>query len=225
MTIFLKDSQNIIWNRYLGLQDYPSTLEKMHQKAVNIRKKGENEEIWLLEHPPLFTAGTSAKKEDLFNPHHFPTYEAGRGGQWTYHGPGQRVAYLMLDLQKQHGPIAARNVRAYVYALEEWLKLSLKSLQIECSTYPDRIGIWCIDPKTKKEAKIAALGIRISRWVSWHGVSLNIHPNLENFNGIIPCGLPDYGVTAISHFHPGISFEEIDQILIKGWEMLMHKTP
>lgn len=225
MTIFFKKSQNILWERFPALQDYPTILEKMRQKTLDIREKNTLEEIWFLEHPPLFTAGTSAKKEHLFNPNHYPTYDAGRGGEWTYHGPGQRIAYLMLDLEKKHGPIAAKDIRSYVHSLEEWLKISLKMLDIDCMTYPERIGIWCHDPILKQEAKIAALGIRISRWVSWHGIALNIHPHLEDFKGIVPCGLANYGVTALSHFHPGIKMEEVDEILFQGWQKFMENPP
>lgn len=209
---------NILWRRSESLIPYPEAIGFMEKYVQSIRKDNAPELIWSLEHPRLFTAGTSAKPEHLINPLDLPTYEAGRGGQWTYHGPGQRIIYLMLDLTRPHGSVPPRDLRAFVTGLEHWIMTALASFGISGATYPDRVGVWVRDPHTKKEAKIAAIGIRISRWVSWHGISLNVDPDLDDFNGIIPCGITEYGVTSLSRFHPGITLEQADAALARAWE-------
>lgn len=217
MTQFYKE---IIWQQDDTLCPYPNALTFMQQNVEAIAHHQTPQRIWLTEHPPLYTAGTSAKAEDLINPHHYPTFEAGRGGQWTYHGPGQRIAYIMLDLTRPHGTLPARDIRAFVQYLEHWLIMTLESLNIEAFTREGRIGVWCFDAQTGQEAKIAALGIRVSRWVSWHGISLNVAPNLEDFNGIIPCGIRDYGVTSLQRFNPSLTMAEADAALLKNWVAL-----
>jgi len=207
----------ISWIRSKKPVDYPIAMEKMQDVATRIRA-GESEElVWLLEHPPIFTAGTSAKAEDLFNPHGYPTYDAGRGGQWTYHGPGQRIAYVMLDLAKDHGQIPARDLRAYVHALEGWLIAALETLGVKGERRSDRIGVWVVNPKDGSEAKIAALGVRVTRWVSWHGIALNVRPDVSDFEGIVPCGIKGYGVTSLEQLGIETSMDDVDNALAEAW--------
>lgn len=196
---------------------YPEATQAMRRHVGAIRTDGAAERIWLLEHPPLFTAGTSARPEDLFNPLGLPTYEAGRGGQWTYHGPGQRVAYVMLDLQRPHGPVPARDVRAFVAALEGWLIGTLSEFGVRGELRPGRVGVWVADPASGRDCKIAALGVRLTRWVSWHGVSLNVDPNLDHFDGIIPCGIREHGVTSLHALGVTASMADVDQALRDHW--------
>lgn len=208
-----------------GRISYPEALRFMEQRAKAIREDGAPEVMWMLEHPPLFTEGTSAKAEDLFNPRNFPTYKAGRGGQWTYHGPGQRIIYLMLDLMKQHGVIPARDLRAFVCGLEKWVIRALGTFGVEGEIRDGRVGVWVVDPLARQEAKIAALGIRVSRWVSWHGVSINLDPDLSDFEGIVPCGISTFGVTSLSRFHPGLSMAELDTALVQAWIDIFGQVP
>ena len=217
MTQFYKE---IIWQVDKKLCPYPEALTFMRQQVEAIHHQQAPQRIWLIEHPPLYTAGTSAKAEDLINPHNYPTFEAGRGGQWTYHGPGQRLAYVMLDLTRQHGPLPPRDIRAFVQILERWLIMSLQDMNIEAFTREGRIGVWCFDAQSGLEAKIAALGIRVTRWVSWHGISLNVSPSLSDFEGIIPCGIRDYGVTSLQRFNPSLRMEDADAALLKNWTAL-----
>ena len=196
---------------------YPEAIRIMQDRVVAIRAGTATERVWLLEHPPLFTAGTSARPEDLFNPLGFPAYEAGRGGQWTYHGPGQRVAYVMLDLQQPHGPVPARDVRAFVAGLETWLIRTLSEFGVTGELRPGRVGVWVADPLTGRDCKIAALGVRLTRWVSWHGVSLNIDPNLDHFEGIVPCGIREHGVTSLRALGVTTSPDQVDQALRQHW--------
>ncbi|QDH12951.1 lipoyl(octanoyl) transferase LipB [Formicincola oecophyllae] len=206
---------------------YPCALEAMgrHVRAMaetrGPTQAPQGEAVWMLEHPPLYTAGTSAKPEHLMNQQRHPTFQAGRGGQWTYHGPGQRVIYAMLDLTRPHGSVAARDIRAYVQGLERWLVAALGRLGVVAFTREGRVGVWCQDPATGQESKIAALGVRVSRWVSWHGVSLNVAPCLEDFTGIVPCGLADYGVTSLARFHPTLPAAALmaaaDEALLASW--------
>lgn len=209
-TIFEK----ILWKKEKAPVPYETALETMQRRAAAIRAGEADELLWFLEHPRLYTAGTSARADDLINPEGLPTYEAGRGGQWTYHGPGQRIVYVMLDLQRRHGDTPARDLRAFVQSLEKWIMASLASLGIASRTECGRIGVWTDDPFTGQETKIAALGIRVSRWVSWHGISINVDPFLDDFSGIIPCGIRDYGVTSLSRFDPGLTMNDLDEALL-----------
>ena len=195
--------------------DYPSALAAMQTHATAIRAGSAEETVWLLEHPPLFTAGTSAQPSDLTNPQHFPTFAAGRGGQWTYHGPGQRTAYVMLDLTRRHGAVAARDVRAYVWGLEEWLIRALDRFNVRGERRQGRVGIWVAGPAG--EAKIAAIGVRVTRWVSWHGVALNVSPNLGHFAGIVPCGIREHGVTSLEALGLTATLEDADVALREAW--------
>ena len=187
----------IAWTHTPGLTPYPAALAAMTARIAAIRAGAAPEQVWLLEHPPLYTAGTSARAADLRDAARFPTYAAGRGGQWTYHGPGQRIAYVMLDLTRRHGLVPARDIRAFVHGLEEWLIRALARLGVRGERRDGRIGIWVSD-RAGAEAKIAALGVRVTRLVSWHGVALNVAPDLGHFTGIVPCGIADHGVTSLA---------------------------
>jgi lipoyl(octanoyl) transferase len=182
----------IEWRVSPGLVPYPEALAEMEARAAAIRAGEAGELIWLLEHPPLYTAGTSADPAELFNAEGFPVYAAGRGGRYTYHGPGQRVGYLMLDLDKR-----GRDVRRFVQALESWLIDSLAALGVSAHRSPGRIGIW-VDREGGGEAKIGALGLRVKRWVTLHGFSVNLAPQLSHFAGIVPCGIADAPVTSLA---------------------------
>jgi lipoyl(octanoyl) transferase len=184
------DADAIEWRETPDLVPYPEALAEMEARAAAIRDGRARELIWLLEHPPLYTAGTSADPAELFNPEGFPVYAAGRGGRYTYHGPGQRVGYLMLDLDRR-----GRDVRRFVHALESWLIDSLGDLGVAARRSPGRIGIWVDRPGG--EAKIGALGLRVKRWVTLHGFSVNLAPQLSHFSGIVPCGIADSAVTSL----------------------------
>ena len=203
------------WRVSDALVDYPDALAAMQAQAVAIRAGEADETIWLLQHPPLFTSGTSAQPCDLLNPQGFPTFAAGRGGQWTYHGPGQRTAYVMLDLTRQHGQIAARDVRAYVWGLEEWVISALDQLNVRGERRQGRVGIWVAGPGG--ESKIAAIGVRVTRWVSWHGIALNVSPELSHFGGIVPCGITEHGVTSLEALGHTASLEDADLALRDAW--------
>lgn len=206
-----------LWNRAPDLVPYPAALAEMEAQARGIREGTMPERVWLLEHPPTYTAGTSARESDLFNPRGYPTYSAGRGGQWTYHGPGQRVAYVMLDLATQHGMSPPRDLRAYVHTLEEWLIRTLRRFDVVGERRADRIGVWVVDPATGREEKIAALGVRVTRWVSWHGIAINVDPDLSDFGGIVPCGISEYGVTSLAKLGRKVSMDAVDAALAATW--------
>lgn len=204
---------------------YPVALTRMQSLAREIRAGEAAERVWLLEHPPLFTAGTSARAEDLFNPHHYPTYDAGRGGQWTYHGPGQRIAYVLLDLHNAHGEVRARDVRSYVHGLEEWVIRTLSAFGLKGECREGRVGVWVIDPATGQEEKIAAIGVRVSRWVSWHGVSINLNPRMSDFEGIVPCGIREFGVTSFEKLGLAVTLAQLDAALAESWRAVFGSTP
>ncbi|RUT25580.1 lipoate-protein ligase B [Asaia sp. W19] len=217
--------KKISWKREKDLVSYDHALTAMQERAAAIRSGKAEELLWFLEHPRLYTAGTSAKADDLINPENLPTYDAGRGGQWTYHGPGQRIVYVMLDLQRAHGPTPPRDLRAFVQSLERWIIASLSMLGIKGRAECGRIGVWVDDPITGQETKIAALGIRLSRWVSWHGIAINLDPDLADFEGIIPCGIREYGVTSIRRFNPDLSMDALDHALLSTWAQFFGETP
>ena len=178
---------------------YDEALAFMEARVAQIASGEADEMIWLLEHPPIYTAGTSAKRADLVDPDRFPVYEAGRGGQYTYHGPGQRIVYVMLDLNKR-----GRDVRKFVHQLEEWVIAALAEFNITGAIRDGRVGVWVTRPEKPRgadgalaEDKIAAIGIKLRRWVSFHGISINLDPDLSHFEGIIPCGIHDHGVTSL----------------------------
>ncbi len=205
------------WLRSTVPVGYADAVGAMADLVAGIRGGGARETVWLLEHPPVFTAGTSARDADLFNPQGFDTHASSRGGQWTYHGPGQRVAYVMLDLVRPHGPLPPRDVRAFVHALEGWLIATLARLGVAAGRREGRVGVWVAEPMTGRDAKIAALGIRMTRWVSWHGVSLNVDPALEHFDGIVPCGIRGHGVTSLRALGVGAILADVDAALAAAW--------
>ncbi|MEQ7872434.1 lipoyl(octanoyl) transferase LipB [Sphingomonas sp. ASV193] len=194
------------WRVSPGLTPYPSALTAMEERAAAVRADSARELAWLLEHPPLFTAGTSADPAELYNPLGFPVFEAGRGGRYTYHGPGQRVVYLVLDLEKR-----GKDIRNFVHALEGWMIASLARLGVEARREPGRIGIWT--GKGADEAKIGAIGVRVRRWVTMHGLSINVAPDLSHFGGIVPCGIADYGVTSLDRLGTSATLETLDHFL------------
>jgi lipoyl(octanoyl) transferase len=200
-----------------GLTDYPAAMARMRARVAEIREAGAPELVWLVEHPPLYTAGTSATPADLGDPNRFPTFEAGRGGQWTYHGPGQRVAYVMLDLTQPHGSVRARDVRSYVHGLEEWLIRALAQFNVRGERREGRVGIWVVDRASGAENKIGAIGVRVTRWVSWHGVSLNVEPDLGHFGGIVPCGIREHGVTSLAALGLPVTMADADNALRAAW--------
>ncbi|MDB5415940.1 MAG: lipoyl(octanoyl) transferase LipB [Rubritepida sp.] len=206
---------NLQWSVAENLTPYPEALAAMETRVAAIRAGEAAECVWLVEHPPSYTAGTSAKPEELID-HRFPQYAAGRGGQWTYHGPGQRTGYVMLDLQKPHGPVPARDIRAYVRALEEWMIRALDRFNIRGERREGRVGIWVVKPGGA-EFKIGAIGVRVTRWVSWHGIALNVEPDLTHFGGIVPCGIAEHGVTSLHDLGVLATMEEADAALMASW--------
>ncbi len=206
-----------MWGVEPGLVAYPAATAAMADHIAALAAGAAPERVWLVEHPPLYTAGTSARPADLQAPDRFPTFAAGRGGQWTYHGPGQRVAYVMLDLTRPHGTVRARDLHAYVAGLEAWLIRALALLGVAGERRAGRVGIWVTDPATGAENKIAAIGVRITRWVSWHGVSLNVHPALDHFGGIVPCGIRAHGVTSLHALGVRVSMSDADAALMRAW--------
>jgi lipoyl(octanoyl) transferase len=206
-----------LWKISDGPVAYPDAIAAMQTRIAAIRAGTAAEQVWLLEHPPLYTAGSSAKPADLEDGARFPTFEAGRGGQWTYHGPGQRVAYVMLDLDRPHGRVPPRDLHAYVEGLEEWLILALDRFGVRGERRIGRVGVWVADRAAGTEAKIAAIGVRVTRWVSWHGISLNVDPALDHFAGIVPCGIRSHGVTSLHALGVLATMEEADAALMSAW--------
>ena len=192
------------WRISDQLVDYEAAVAEMEMRAAAIRDGSAPDLVWLLEHPPLYTAGTSAQDEDLLDTKGFPVYRSGRGGQFTYHGPGQRVGYVMLDL-KQRG----EDVRRYVQDLEEWLIRSLGRFNVKGERREGRVGIWVAE-RDGTENKIAAIGVRVRRWVTFHGVSLNVEPDLTHFGGIVPCGIRQHGVTSLAAQGILVGMPEVD---------------
>jgi lipoyl(octanoyl) transferase len=191
------------------LVPYPEALRAMEERVAAIAEGRAPELVWLLEHPPLYTAGTSARPADLVQPQRFPVYQAGRGGQYTYHGPGQRVGYVMLDLQRR----GRADLRRFVRDLEEWLIGTLARFGVHGERRPGRVGIWVAGSNAAEE-KIAAIGVRVRRWVTYHGVSINRDPDLSHFEGIVPCGIADRGVTSLAKLGVAVSPEELDRVLM-----------
>jgi len=210
------DKEPAQWAVSGGQIGYAEALAAMEARVAAIAAGAAPELVWLLEHPALYTAGVSAKADDLLAPDRFPVFATGRGGQYTYHGPGQRVAYVMLDLKARR-----RDVRAFVTALETWVIDALQTFNVQGLIRPDRVGVW-VERKTPaedrpamitREDKIAAIGVKIRRWVSFHGVSLNVEPDLSHFDGIVPCGIREHGVTSLVDLGLPISMDEADEAL------------
>ena len=202
-----------------GLTAYETALAFMEDRVAAIRSGDADECIWLIEHPPLYTAGTSAKREDLVDPDRFPVFEARRGGQYTYHGPGQRVAYVMLDVDKR-----GRDVRCFVRDLEAWVIASLAEFNITGEIRDGRVGVWVPRPDkpplpdgSPREDKIAAIGIRLRKWVSFHGISINVEPDLSHFDGIVPCGITGHGVTSLVDLGLPVTMDDLDIALRRNF--------
>ena len=206
----MEEIDGIEWRVSDAPVPYQEALRFMEERAAAIRAGTASECVWLLEHPPLFTAGTSADPSELTNPEHFPVYEAGRGGRYTYHGPGQRVGYIMLDLEKR-----GRDIRCFVHSLEGWMIDTLGDLGIEAHRAPGRIGIWV--GQGPGEEKIGALGVRVKRWVTLHGFAINVAPDLSHFTGIVPCGISDFGVTSLAELGKQITLERVDSALKRSF--------
>ena len=206
------------WRYSHELISYEEALGQMAQDVESIQSGGE-EVVWCLEHPPIYTAGTSSNDRDLKNPR-FPVYETGRGGQYTYHGPGQRVVYVMLDLNKR-----GKDIRKFVASLEKWVIAVLAEFNVKGMVREGRVGVWVertgkpqLFDGSPAEDKIAAIGIRLSKWVSFHGISINVEPDLEHFDGIVPCGITDYGVTSLADLGHMVTLSEVDMVLRDQFE-------
>jgi lipoyl(octanoyl) transferase len=208
-------SAEIEWKESRRLVPYEEALAFMEHRAAAIRAGEALECVWLLEHPPLFTAGTSANPAELINAMDFPVFEAGRGGRYTYHGPGQRVGYVMLDLEKR-----GKDVRCFVHSLEQWMIDALAELGVSAHRAPGRIGIWVGDGAG--EAKIGALGVRVKRWVTLHGFAINVAPDLSHFSGIVPCGIAEYGVTSLAELGKQMPLETVDAALERGFRPFLN---
>ncbi|CAK0750672.1 Octanoyltransferase [Azospirillaceae bacterium] len=194
---------------------YPDAIAEMEQRVEAIRRNQAPELVWLLDHPPIYTAGVGAQDNELLDPNRFPVYRAGRGGRYTYHGPGQRVAYVLLDLKRRDG-----DIRMHVRRLEEWLILTLAQFGVKGERRTDRIGVWVnlgAHGRPGQEAKIGALGVRVRHWVTFHGVALNVDPDLGHFSGIVPCGIGNFGVTSLHDLGHLVNMPEVDSALIATW--------
>ncbi|WP_380058704.1 lipoyl(octanoyl) transferase LipB [Falsihalocynthiibacter sp. SS001] len=203
-----------------GLTDYDTAVTFMEQRADAIARGEADEAVWLVEHPPLYTAGTSAKPQDLTDPDRFPVYESKRGGQYTYHGPGQRVAYAMLDVGKR-----GHDVRRFVNELEEWVIATLAEFNVTGERREGRVGVWVTRPEKPltangmpPEDKIAAIGVRLRKWVSFHGISINVEPDLSHFDGIVPCGITEHGVTSLVDLGLPVTMADVDVALRKCFD-------
>ena len=210
----------ITWRIAPGLVPYPEAVAEMERLVGAIRDDAAAEQVWLVEHPPLYTAGTSADDADLVAPDRFPVFRTGRGGQYTYHGPGQRVAYTLIDVRQRGG-----DVRRFVADLEEWIIATLARFNIQGERREDRVGVWVRRPERGPgaEDKIAAIGIRIRRGVAFHGISINVDPDLDHFSGIVPCGVRDHGVTSLVDLGQLVSMAEVDMALRTSFEAVFRR--
>jgi lipoyl(octanoyl) transferase len=221
-----EDCPPVRWWISDGLIPYEEAVAEMERQVALIADGQADELVWLLEHPPLYTAGTSADAKDLVQPDRFPVFQTGRGGEYTYHGPGQRVAYIMLDLKRRR-----QDVRAYVAALEEVIIRTLDAMNVKGERREDRVGVWVRRPEkptlpdgSMSEDKIAALGIRLRKWVSFHGLSLNVDPDLDHFGGIVPCGISAYGVTSLVDLGLPVMMADVDIRLREAFEEVFGPT-
>jgi lipoyl(octanoyl) transferase len=207
------DDKPVSWVTSAGLTDYPAAVAAMEARVSAIIEGEADEMVWLLEHPPLYSAGVSARSADLLTPGRFPVFHSGRGGQFTYHGPGQRIAYVMLDLRRRR-----RDTHAFVSALEGWIIAALKDAGVASWTVPGRVGVWTAPAAgLGGDEKIAAIGVRLRKWVSFHGVSVNVSPDLEHFTGIVPCGIADAVVTSLAELGSPVGFERFDRTLERAF--------
>lgn len=193
---------------------YPDAVYEMESLAAAIAAGDLSEQVWLLEHPPLYSAGTSANETDLVDPNKFDVFSSGRGGQYTYHGPGQRVAYVMLDLRKR-----GRDVSAFVRTLEQWIIDTLAEFDVTAERRCGRVGVW-VTREDGREEKIAAIGVRLKKWVSFHGIAINLAPDLSHFAGIVPCGITEHGVTSLKALGKDVSMAQLDEALKRNFELL-----
>ena len=210
----IKCSDAVDWERTHEPVGYEFAVARMKERVDQIALGQAPELVWVLEHPALYTAGTSAKSQDLVSPNRFPVFKSARGGQYTYHGPGQLVAYFMLDLKKR-----GRDVRAYVAGLEDLIIVTLADFGVCGEKRKGRIGVW-VSGANGDEAKIAALGVRISKWVSYHGISINLAPDLTHFDGIVPCGITDYGVTSLEKLGISTSMDDLEHALKSNFQRI-----
>ena len=222
----VEGSPPVRWRVSEGLTDYAEAVREMEQLAQAIREGEAPETVWLVEHAPLYTAGTSARDSDLIAPERFPVHQTGRGGEYTYHGPGQRVCYVMLDLKRRR-----QDVRAFVAALESWIIATLSDFAVTGERREDRVGVWVRRPEkaplpdgTPREDKIAAIGIRLRKWVSFHGISINVEPELAHFDGIVPCGVTGHGVTSLADLGLPVTMEDADIALKRNFETVFGAT-
>ncbi|WP_298497426.1 lipoyl(octanoyl) transferase LipB [uncultured Maritimibacter sp.] len=215
------------WNITDGLTDYDDAVAFMEARAAAIAAGEADELIWLVEHPPLYTAGTSAKPADLVDPDRFPVHVTKRGGQYTYHGPGQRVVYVMLDLNRR-----GRDIRAFVQKMEDWVIATLDAFNIKGEVREGRVGVWVERPDRPRtvtgkmaEDKIAAIGVRLRKWVSFHGLSINVEPELDHFTGIVPCGITEYGVTSLVDLGLPVTMADVDVALRRTFDEVFGELP
>jgi len=206
------------WVRSHNIIPYEDAVVYMENQARLIANHSKKEKVWLLEHPSLYSAGTSANKTDLIDPDKFPVFHSGRGGQYTYHGPGQRVAYVMLDLRKR-----GRDVSAFVRNLEQWIINTLLIFDIKTERRSGRVGVWAVQENGTEE-KIAAIGVRLKKWISFHGISINLNPDLSHFEGIVPCGIQEFGVTSLHRLGKKITMDELDDSLKSNFEIIFGPT-
>jgi lipoyl(octanoyl) transferase len=214
------------WKTLPGLAPYAETLAAMEARVAAIHQGTGSEAIWLLEHPPLYTAGTSAQAQDLVEPDRFPVFAVGRGGQYTYHGPGQRVIYTMLDVSRRE-----KDVRCFVRHLENWVIAALAEFNVKGEIRPGRVGVWVTRPDkapnpdgTPREEKIAAIGVKLRKWVSFHGISINVEPDLSHFSGIVPCGIREHGVTSLVDLGLPVTMADLDAALMATFDGAMQAT-
>ena len=214
------------WKTLPGLAPYAETLAAMEARVAAIHQGTAPEAIWLLEHPPLYTAGTSAQAQDLVEPDRFPVFPVGRGGQYTYHGPGQRVIYAMLDVSRHE-----KDVRCFVRHLENWVIAALAEFNVKGEIRPGRVGVWVTRPDkapnpdgTPREEKIAAIGVKLRKWVSFHGISINVEPDLSHFSGIVPCGIHEHGVTSLVDLGLPVTMADLDAALMATFDGAMQSS-
>jgi len=200
------------WRISDTLVGYENALDTMEKRVADIHAGTAGDLVWLLEHPPLYTAGTSANTADLVDPERFPVFDAGRGGQYTYHGPGQRVGYVMMDLTQR-----GRDVRSFVHNLEEWIIRTLAKFNIVGERREGRVGVWVVREGGREE-KIAAIGVRVRKWVTFHGISINVEPDLTHFDGIVPCGIAEHGVTSLADLGIPVTMDDVDVAMQQAFE-------
>jgi lipoyl(octanoyl) transferase len=209
----------IDWKFSAGLTGYEDAVQLMEKRVADIRAGTANELVWFVEHPPLYTAGTSSNETDLLAPNRFPVYQAGRGGQYTYHGPGQRVVYVMLDLNKR-----GKDVRKFVCNLEQWIISTLAEFNIIGERREGRIGVW-VKREFSREDKVAAIGVRVRKWVTFHGICINVEPDLNHYTGIVPCGISEHGVTSLVDLGLTTTMDDVDSALKRTWKNIFDEPP